>query len=85
MENFISFIKSFISNLPRWIQIVISVLVSFLVAFLAFFSVVSCGSTVKATVSNRAEGVTTTLSVTTSNPTTVSVTPDTDVKFNPKN
>lgn len=43
----------------------------------------SCGSTVKATIANRAEGVSTTVSITTSNPTSVTVTPDTDVNYKP--
>ncbi len=45
----------------------------------------SCGSTVRATIANKAEGVSTTVSITTTNPTSISVTPDTDLNYKPSN
>lgn len=81
MDKIISFLKNFFKGLPNWAKICVSVLLGILVAFYAFFSLCSCGSTVRATISNRAEGVTTTVSITTSNPTSVTVSPDTSLNF----
>lgn len=81
MDNIISFLKNFLSALPKWAKVTISILIGVLVAFYAFFSLCSCGSTVRATISNKAEGVTTTVSITTSNPTSVTVSPDTSFNF----
>lgn len=81
MDNVISFLKNFINSLPIWAKVVVSLLICILVAFFVFFTLVSCGSTVRATISNKAEGVTTTVSITTSNPTSVTVSPDTSLNF----
>lgn len=81
MDNIISFLKNFFKGLPKWAKICVSVLLGILVGFYAFFSLCSCGSTVRATISNRAEGVTTTVSITTSNPTSVTVSPDTSINL----
>ena len=81
MDNIISFLKNFLSTLPKWAKVTVSVLICILIAFYAFFSLVSCGSTVRATISNKAEGVTTTVSITTSNPTSVTVSPDTSLNL----
>ena len=81
MDNIISFLKNFLNTLPKWAKVTVSVIIGILVVFYAFFSLCSCGSTVRATISNRAEGVTTTVSITTSNPTSVTVSPDTSLNL----
>lgn len=81
MDNLISFLKNFLNTLPKWAKVTVSVLIGILVALYAFFTFVSCGSTVRATISNKAEGVTTTVSITTSNPTSVTVSPDTSLNI----
>lgn len=81
MDNIISILKNFLNTLPKWAKVIVSVIIGILVGFYAFFTLCSCGSTVRATISNRAEGVTTTVSITTSNPTSVTVSPDTSVNF----
>lgn len=80
MDNFLENLKSFLSTLPVAWRIVVCILFAILFGIsLFFFS--SCGSTVRAVVTNKAEGVTTSVSVTTSNPTTVQVSPDTKFNF----
>ena len=44
----------------------------------------SCGTT-RAVVTNRAESTTTTIKITTNNPTEVNTTPDVDLSLTPKN
>lgn len=72
---------NWLKSAPVWCRICLPLL---LAALLIVVLLSSCGSTVRATVTNRAEGVTTTLSVTTNNPSSVTVNPDTDVKLNNK-
>lgn len=60
-------------------------LLSALVAFVTALLATSCGSTVKAVVTNGASGTTTSVSVTTSNPSTVTVSPSVNTDVNPKN
>lgn len=81
MDNLISLLKNFLNTLPKWAKVFVSVLLGILVGLYIFFSFCSCGSTVRATISNKAEGVTTTVSITTSNPTSVTVSPDTSLNF----
>lgn len=45
----------------------------------------SCGSVARASIQNRATGTTTEVRITTSNPTTISASPDVDLNYNPKN
>lgn len=80
MENYLDKIKSFLSSLPFAWRIVVCAILAILFGISLFF-VSSCGSTVRAVVTNKAEGVTTTVSVTTSNPTSVTVSPDTKFNF----
>lgn len=80
-KDFIQTILTWLSSAPVWAKISLPLLLAVLAILILL---ASCGSTVRATVTNRAEGVTTTVSVTTNNPSTVNVSPDTDVKFNPK-
>lgn len=81
IKDFTQTILTWLHSAPVWAKICIPIILTALAIVLLL---ASCGSTVRATVTNRAEGVTTTVSVTTNNPSTVNVSPDTDVKFNPK-
>lgn len=65
---------------PVWLRAVISVLLAALAVF-GSMSISSCGLT-RATVTNRADG-TTTISISTSNPTSVNASPNVDLKLIP--
>lgn len=80
-KELIRTLLTWMRSAPVWAKILLPLLVSVMVAV---YLLTSCGSTVRATVTNRAEGVTTTVSVTTNNPSSVTVNPDTDVQFNKK-
>ncbi len=80
MKDFLKVVLNWLKNVPVWCKIVLPLLLAFL-GIVVLLS--SCGSTVRATISNKAEGVSTTVSITTSNPTSVTVTPDTDVSYKP--
>lgn len=56
--------------------------VAALVAFATCMMSNSCGSTTRAVISNRAEQTTTSVTITTNNPTSWTVSPDTEVQFN---
>lgn len=74
-------IWTWFKSLPIWLRVVIG----FLFAALAVFSslaVSSCGST-RAVVTNRAEQTTTTIRISTNNPTSVDVSPDVDLTVFP--
>lgn len=79
------FLKNLISNLsdaPKWVKIVVSILLSLLCAVSIFLSLTSCGAVTRATVRNSADGTSTSVTITTNNPTNWTVTPDVDI--NPK-
>lgn len=79
-KDLLSKLLSWLKSAPVWCKICLPLLLAAL-AIVVLLS--SCGSTVRATISNKAEGVSTTVSITTSNPTSVTVTPDTDVNYKP--
>ncbi len=57
-----------------------------IVALVTALTASSCGSTTRAVITNRADSTQTTVSITTNNPTSWTVSPDTDVNFpNSKN
>ena len=68
-------LRSLLSSAPMWIKILVSVLVGALCA-LGLFLCVSCGSTAKALIRNNAEATTTTVTITTNNPSNIEVSPD---------
>lgn len=79
MSNFSQLITALwnkIKSFPLWIRAVVLVLV----AAFAFFMSVGCGVT-RAVVHNGATGTTTEIKISTSNPTTVTASPN--VKFEP--
>lgn len=57
---------------------VLELIKTILIAVIAYFSVSACGTT-RAVVTNRAEQTTTTIKITTNNPTSVNASPDVDV------
>lgn len=59
-------------------------LVTAIAAIVVALLTASCGSTTRALVRNNAEGTTTEVKITTNNPTSVSVSPETNVNYNPK-
>ena len=77
-KNFLQMILTWLPSAPRWVKLLLPLLAAIAVSV---YLLTSCGSTVRATVTNRAEGVTTTVSVTTNNPSSVTVNPDTDVQL----
>lgn len=56
-------------------------LLAAIVALVTALTASSCGSTTRAVISNRADSTHTTVSITTNNPTSWTVSPDTDVNF----
>lgn len=57
-----------------------------IVALVTALTASSCGATTRAVITNRADSTQTTVSITTNNPTTWTVSPDTDINFpNSKN
>ena len=78
--DFLKKALNWLKNAPVWCRICLPLL---LAALMIVVLLSACGSTVRATISNKAEGVSTTVSITTSNPTSVTVSPDTDVNYKP--
>lgn len=72
LQKFLSLLKSF----PVWLRAVFLLLVAVLILLLSFSS---CGLT-RASVRNKAEGTTTEIKITTSNPTNVTATPNVELK-----
>lgn len=68
-------LRNLLSSAPKWIKILVSVLAGALCA-LGLFLCVSCGSTAKALIRNNAEATTTTVTITTNNPSNIEVSPD---------
>ena len=79
--DFLKKALNWLKNAPVWCKICLPLLLAAL-AIVVLLS--SCGSTVRATISNRAEGVSTNVSIKTSNPTSVTVSPDTEVNYEPQ-
>lgn len=75
VKNIILWLKT----LPIWLR-AIALLAIAVLALIASMSISACGVT-RASVFNRAEGTTTEVKITTSNPTTVTATPNVDLKF----
>lgn len=82
MNDFLKNLISRLSDAPKWVKIVVSVLLSLLCAVSIFLSLTSCGAVTRATVRNGADGTSTSVTITTNNPTNWTVTPD--VEINPK-
>ena len=75
MKDFIEKIITFLQGKPNWIKVVVSVIVGVLVAIIVAFSAVSCGSTTRAVIKNVNDSATTTVTITTNNPSSIQVDP----------
>lgn len=69
---------SWLKTLPIWLRAIALLAIAGL-ALIASMSLSACGVT-RATVSNRAEGTSTEIKITTSNPTSVTATPNVEIK-----
>lgn len=77
METFNKFFE-WLKTLPVWLRAVALILIA---ALMLVFTLSSCGVT-RASVLNRAEGTSTEIKITTSNPTTVTATPNVNLDTN---
>lgn len=59
-------------------------LLAAIVALVTALTASSCGATTRAVITNRADSTTTTVSITTNNPTNWTVSPDVNLQNNPK-
>lgn len=86
MKDLITILKDCLMKLPPWAKISCSILLAIVVAVLAFFSLTSCGSFTKATIRGVAETASTTVTITTNNPTniTTDASPNVNALFHPK-
>ena len=80
MKDLITMLTDYLMKLPKWGKILCSILLSIVVAFVAFFSLTSCGSFTKATIRGISDLATTTVTITTNNPTSISTTVNPDVQ-----
>ena len=86
MKDLITILKNYLMKLPSWAKISCSVLLSIVAAVIAFFSITSCGSFTKATIRGVAETASTTVTITTNNPTSITTdaSPNVNFKLHPK-
>ena len=86
MKDLIAILKNYLMNLPSWAKISCSALFAIVAAVIAFFSLTSCGSFTKATIRGVAETASTTVTITTNNPTniTTDASPNINALFHPK-
>lgn len=77
MNEAIKKLLSWLLTKPVWVRI-ISVIIIMLLSIMVLFSATSCGVT-RATIRNNAESTTTSITITTNNPTSVTTTPDVDL------
>ena len=86
MKDLIIILKDFLMKLPTWAKISCSALLAIVAAILTFFSLTSCGSFTKATIRGVAETASTTVTITTNNPTSITTdaSPNVTAVFHPK-
>lgn len=70
---------SWLITQPVWVRI-LSVIVIMILSIMVLFSASSCGVT-RATIRNNADSTTTSITITTNNPTSVTTTPDVDLNL----
>lgn len=81
MENFTNFFK-WLQTLPLWMRAVVLALIAAL-TFIVSMSLISCGTT-RAVVHNGASGTSTEIRITTNNPTSVTASPNVELKHTDK-
>ena len=72
--NLTSFFQ-WLNKFPIWVRAIVLLLISGL-ALIASMSLTACGSTTRATIRNMADSTSTSVTITTNNPTNWQVTPD---------
>lgn len=82
MKDLIEKFVFLLADSPKWIRVVSTVLLSILIGLLVWMSFTSCGAVTRATVRNTADGTSTSVTISTNNPTSWTVSPD--VKLNNK-
>lgn len=75
MTTKISQLFTWLKTLPIWLRAIVLLLISALV-LIASMSLSACGSTTRATIRNMADSTSTSVTITTNNPTNWQVTPD---------
>lgn len=83
MKDLINAFITYLQKLPTWARALVLSLLSIAAAILTFFSVTSCGSTTKAVVKNISDTGNSTITISTNNPSSISVEPNTSLKINP--
>lgn len=86
MKDLITILKDYLMKLPSWAKILCSAMLAVVSALFAFFSLTSCGSFTKATIRGVAETASTTVTITTNNPTSITTdaSPNVNAVFHPK-
>lgn len=79
MNEAIKKLLSWLVTQPVWVR-VLSIIVIMILSIMVLFSAISCGVT-RATIRNNADSTTTSISITTNNPTSVTTTPDVDLNL----
>lgn len=77
MNEAIKKLLSWLVTKPVWVR-VLSIIVIMILSVMVLFSATSCGVT-RATIRNNADSTTTSITITTNNPTSVTTTPDVDL------
>lgn len=77
MNEAIKKLLSWLVTQPVWVR-VLSIIVIMILSIMVLFSATSCGVT-RATIRNNADSTTTSITITTNNPTSVTTTPDVDL------
>lgn len=75
IENFISLL----ADAPKWLKAVATALLSVLIGLLVWMSFTACGAVTRATVRNTADGTSTSVTISTNNPTSWTVSPDVEL------
>lgn len=73
---------TFLAPLPLWLRVIVVGVVSALVSLCVLMSASSCGTT-RAVVHNGASGTSTEIRITTNNPTSVTASPNVELKHSP--
>lgn len=79
MKDSIKNLISLLADAPKWLKAVAAALLFVLISLFVLLSILSCGAITRATVRNTADGTSTTVTISTNNPTSMTVSPDVDL------
>ncbi len=79
MKDLIDKFVSLLADAPAWIRAIATALLSILIGLLVWMSFTSCGAVTRATVRNTADGTSTSVTISTNNPTSWTVSPDVEL------